>query len=248
MWIREEQMQAFGAAAVQNFEASVAAKLKERFPKQCAAMGEDALKELVHLGRELAEEHGFKTCNGISAYIHLMVPLGAWFDRDPQYPWAGELLDRGGFCNEQARFRALRERGVEFLNQIAGPGGAFVKAMMIRLRSEKLDGFEASGLPQVETYMLQRLHSIFPERAEAAGDDALLGVVARAVEIAEKYELTSEAGVTLLLVLMFLLGIGLDADPQHAWAARVLQEPGDPDRKAENLHEAALAYLSRIEG
>jgi hypothetical protein len=245
--IRKEQMKAFEGAAVVNFEAHVAEKLKDRYPKQCAAMGQEAVKALVRLGRAQAEGHGFKTSRAIDAYIHLLPPLGAYFDRDPQAPWAAQILAKNDFKDEPARIEALRGRALEHLNQIAGPGGEHIKKALARLRAEKPEGFARSGMQQFEAYMLRRLEALYPEKAAAVGDAALRAILHGAIDAARKYGLTNEAGVSLLTVLMFLLGAGFDTDPQFPWAAAVLSDKGEPPAKARKLHEAALAYMTRFE-
>jgi hypothetical protein len=244
--IRTEQMKALEGAAVQNFDQHVAEKVRKRFPKQCEAMGSEGLTALVRLGRERAEKHGFKTCRDIDEYIHLMPVLGSYFDLDPQVPWAAEILGKTGFKDEHARMEALRVRALEHVNQVSGPGGEHIKRALERLRASQLEGFARSGVPHFETYMLQRLAALYPEKAAAAGEIALRTVMRGAVETARKYGLTNEAGVTLLVALPFMLGAGFDTDPQYGWAAGVLKDPGDPAAKARKLHEAAMRYLGRF--
>lgn len=246
MRIRKEQMKAFEEAAVGNFDGHLVEKLKERFPKQCEAMGNEGLKALVRLGREQAEKHGFKTSRSIDAYVHLMPVLGSYFDRDPQVPWAAEILAKPGFKDEHARMEALRTRALEHVNQVSGPGGEHIKRALERLRASQLEGFARSGVPHFETYMLQRLAALYPEKAAAAGEIALRTVMRGAVEAARNYGLTNEAGVTLLVALQFMLGAGFDTDPQYGWAAGVLKDPGDAAAKARKLHEAAMRYLGRF--
>lgn len=248
MRIRAEQMKAFEAAAVVNFDAHVVEKLKERFPKQGEAMGNEALKALVRLGREQAEKHGFKTSRSIDAYILLMPALGSYFDRDPQLPWAAEILAKPGFKDEHERMAALQSKALEYVQKIAGPGGENVKRALTRLGNEKPEGFARAGVSQFDTYMLRRLTALYPEKAAAAGEGPLRAIIQGAVEAARKYGLTNESGVTLLVVLMFLLGAGFDTDPQYGWAAAVLNDtkPADAAVKARKLHEAASGYLGRF--
>ncbi len=248
MIIRAEQMKAFEEAAVENFDAGVAAELKQHYPKHCEAMGDGALRTLVRSGREQASKHGFKTSRSIRLYIHLMPALGSYFAGDPQLPWAGAILARGDFKDERQRTDALNAKAAEYVKAISGPDGGAVKQAIEKLKREKPEGFAKSGGAPFDEYMLRRLASVYPEKVAYVGEDTVRTVIRGAVDAARKYGLTTETGVMLLSVLMFMLGTRFDEDPQFGWAAAILNDSKQTDAvaKARSLHEAALGYLQRF--
>ena len=72
-------------------------------------------------------------------------------------------------------------------------------------------------------------------------------LVATAVERARHYELRGERGPALCLVLMFMLGIGFDTDPQFPWIEQTLAEraPAPQDTRVDRLYEQSMAFLDK---
>jgi hypothetical protein len=246
--IRKEQMQVFEQAAVQSFESRMVEHLKKEFPKHSEAMGDAALLEVVRCGRERAATYGLAGERSVRLYLELMLMLGSGFDQDPQLPWAADILRNQGAGDETARIDALYRKVIEYANRTVGPKNEYLDRALRALPAEQLEGYVGSGAPSFEDYMLRRLGMLYREKAEAVGREPLCIMIGRGVEGARRTRLTTEAGVTLFVFLMFFLGSGFDSDPQFRWASEILKDEtlGEPAKKAARLREAAMVYLGRF--
>jgi hypothetical protein len=74
------------------------------------------------------------------------------------------------------------------------------------------------------------------------GDEAILALVRAGIGEAGKAGM-DEAGMTICIFLMFLLGCGFARDPQYGFAERCLGQTGDHASMAAALHRGALEYL-----
>jgi hypothetical protein len=90
--LRPEQMRVFADAGYKRFEDTMVAHLKKFFPDRCAAAGETNVRKLIRRGVERAASYNITAQRDVSRYIDLMMALGLNFDKDPQLPWAGEIL------------------------------------------------------------------------------------------------------------------------------------------------------------
>lgn len=245
--IRREQMEAFDKAVSREFALRLAAHIKEAFPKHAEAMGDAARLEVARKARERAAAHGIKGEGNTRRYLELMLMFGSAFDEDPQLSWAARVLVRGP-ADETARIEALFTAAAEYAARVSGPENQFLDRALKLLPKHPLDGFNASGARLYEEYILKRLAATWREKAEATGLEPLREIVRRAIDAARRFGLTTEAGVTLLVTLMFFLGSGFETDPQFPWAKAVLNDASlkEPAKKVERLYEAALSVLRRF--
>jgi hypothetical protein len=70
----------------------VAAHLEKCFPKECQALGEPVLREMIQGGIKQSQGYGITSERGVCKYIDIMVKLGSDFDHDPGLPWARAIL------------------------------------------------------------------------------------------------------------------------------------------------------------
>jgi hypothetical protein len=246
--IRREQMRVFEQAVVKEFELRLAAHIAEAFPKHAEAMGDEARLNTARRARERAAAHGIKGEGNTERYLDLMLMFGSAFDEDPQLAWAARALVNSASKDETARIDALYAAAADYAARVSGPGNQFLDRALKMLPKQRLDGFAASGARSYEEYILRRLAATYREKAEAAGLEPLREIVRRAVDAARRYGLTTEGGVTLLVLLMFFLGAGFDADPQFPWASAVLNDQSlkEPVKKIEQLYEAAMNVLRQF--
>jgi hypothetical protein len=96
--IRSEQMEVFRAQAERNFEVLAMNHLRELFPSECSALGDEALLEQIRKGVKKARGYGLVTEIHILRYLRLEHVLGAGFDEqsDP----AREILMDEDFSPE----------------------------------------------------------------------------------------------------------------------------------------------------
>ena len=90
--IRSAQVEVFSEEAMKSFEELMLPHLKKFFSEFCAATPEPKLKAFIRYGVKRAGSYDITAKRDVSRYIDLMVSLGADFDKDPQLPWAGQIL------------------------------------------------------------------------------------------------------------------------------------------------------------
>lgn len=103
------------APACGEFGPAVLMQLQRMFPEKYLELGEAGARLLIAGGVERAARYGIETPRGRLLYIGLMYLLGAGFDRDPLFAWAGEALASGG--TEAERVSRLHESAVTYLKQ-----------------------------------------------------------------------------------------------------------------------------------
>jgi|SRR4030042_868798 len=99
--IRQEQMEKFSQVMIKHFEDLMVDHLKDFSPEKIQTLGEAAVREVIHYGIVRAKSNDFVTEVHISKYIELMVLLGQDFDKDPDIPWAGEILRNQTISNAE---------------------------------------------------------------------------------------------------------------------------------------------------
>ena len=103
--IRQEQFTFFSRLEVEKFEDWTLAHLKKFFPRECAAAGDERLRDTIQHGIRRAASYGIKTRPDVAKYVDLAVVFGRDFDTDPRLGWAGRIL--GEKREPSARMRAL---------------------------------------------------------------------------------------------------------------------------------------------
>lgn len=96
MLIRAEQMQAMSRALEDAFVKRMVKHLCDGFPRQLEVQGlkEKDLEAMVRKGIMDAKQYDVIYENEIEKYIECMVILNPKFDKDPEIPWAVEILRR----------------------------------------------------------------------------------------------------------------------------------------------------------
>jgi hypothetical protein len=107
MQIRAEQMQAFSNAATADFENRLAAHLHRFFPEACQSLEEAGVRERIRYGISAAGTYDIMAERDVCKYIDVMFTLGWHFDRDPQFPWAYEILTDASVEDPAARIESL---------------------------------------------------------------------------------------------------------------------------------------------
>ncbi|HEY7393092.1 MAG TPA: DUF4123 domain-containing protein [Bryobacteraceae bacterium] len=114
--IRHEQMAAFSRVEVEKFEAGMLTHLVRFFPKECAALKEAQLRDLIQYGIERARAHEITSERDVTKYIDLMLVFGRDFDTDKRYPWASYLL--ANRKTARSKIRSLSEAAEGHLRQV----------------------------------------------------------------------------------------------------------------------------------
>lgn len=235
--IREALSRELRQARRRAFADELFGHMKAHFPVEHRVFGDEALRGVVALGMRRAEEHGLRAAGHVCRYVTVMGFLGSHFDRDPQLPWAAELLaDR----REDARgcARLLAARALTYIGRIAGADGRHHRRALVRARRLRFAelGEETSGV-------LSRVH---PQKYATLGAAARDELIALAGRKAVRGGLDTREGRTLMALNMLLSGAHFDEDPLHGWAADVLQKASTPDDKAFRLHQRARQVLDEV--
>lgn len=104
-----------GLPAAPSFGHRLLLLLQMLAPEKYAALGEEALRNLVRHGYEAAKRYGMTTEHGIMNYVALAFVLGSGFDRDPLYPWAAATLSDPRLADPAKKGAALREAALAHL-------------------------------------------------------------------------------------------------------------------------------------
>lgn len=92
--IRQEQLAVFSQAEVQKFEDWVLVHLKKFFPGECAAAGDQRLREMIQHGITRSSAYRITSRRDVAKYVDLMIVFGRDFDVDRRLPWAARILRR----------------------------------------------------------------------------------------------------------------------------------------------------------
>jgi hypothetical protein len=121
--ISSQQMDAFKADAIERYIDSVIPHLQECFPEACEELGEQDTLEMVRYGIDLADSYGIDREVCVCEFIDLMFLFGVEFDRDPDLPWASEILQDESIQKQGALMDHLWEAGIAAIeNQIDQQG------------------------------------------------------------------------------------------------------------------------------
>ena len=82
-------------------------------------MGGATLQQLVQIGIESAQDYNITGERGIVIYTGLMLMIGSGFDQDPQFPWAGDVLQDGAIRDQAARVGRLYDEAMALLEKCA---------------------------------------------------------------------------------------------------------------------------------
>lgn len=105
--IRKEQMGVFEEVALKNFEDRMVIHLGKFFPEQCAALGDDGIREAIRYGIERAESYGIVDERDVCKYIDLTIVFGRDFDESPGTAWASSILNDEFLTDPTAKVERL---------------------------------------------------------------------------------------------------------------------------------------------
>jgi hypothetical protein len=112
MIIRRQQLDAFAQAAVSDFEKRMCVHLWRFFPGRCAALGENAVVELVRAGIQAGKRYTILTERDVARYIDLAAQLEGGADIGHEHSWAREILVADGEARRRIdRLYAVALRG-----------------------------------------------------------------------------------------------------------------------------------------
>ena len=238
MIVRQEHLSPFDEIARARFEREAVEHVKGFAPKHTEVLGEDGTRTVVRAGIERAARYDFNAPGPVHFFLDLMFVLGSEFDKDPQYPWAAEILNDKSIPGQMPRADRLHGRASEYFDKVAGPDNQFAKQALQRVQSLRTSGQS----PQADPAMLR---SIYPEKAAYLGESGTRDLVARSNARAASSGMASQAAAVLFAALEFTLGHAFDHDPLYPWIASTLTNPAmvKPEDRLRRLYEKTTIYL-----
>jgi hypothetical protein len=239
--IRRSQLEVLEEAARRKLEDRVLDGLAEPFDRQLALLGRERMRAVVRLGVARAAAHDVTADRLVLSYVALMLMLGAFFDEDPQVPWAGEELAAPA-TSAAARLDRVYGAAMDHLDRVAGPENEHLVRALFRVRDFDLGSLAAVAPARRVEAITAAFSGLYPEKAEAQGPDATREAIARGVAVAADHDLRG-LGAALCGGLSFMMGTGFAADPQVPWVASILALPAGAEEKTAALHREVMAFV-----
>lgn len=245
--IRKEQWDALGAAAKRAFEDEMVVHLSGFSPPLFKAVGEDQMRRVIRLGMLRAADHSLRNRGPVRFYLEMMLLFGSYFDTDPQYPWAKELLGDRDRADEMYRAERLYEKTMEYRHAVGGKEDVYT-LRALRVMARIAEGELPSSGRDVIAIMQRRIAMIYPEKAEFVGATAMEALIREGAAAAQSCGFPSERAQTLMVVLMLAFGHGCTDDPLYPWIGQTLRDPaiGNPEARAKRLEGKALTWLRHV--
>lgn len=247
LMIRESQMAVFQKATRHTFEEEMVVHLARFSPLLCKAAGAEQTRQAVQFGIDQAESHGFTFRGPVRLYLELMLLFGSYFDTDPQYPWATEILTARDLEPQMQRAERLYEKTIDYREKVFGTErDNLLKAlrsiqMLIRQPPElSLENF----IPAMQ----QEITYFYPQKAAYVGAEGLEALIRKGVGGAQRQQFSTVHGMTLVVLLMFTLGHGCGADPLYPWIAQTLKDTAitEPNFRAKQMEVLTLAWFEQL--
>lgn len=245
--IRQDQVEAFRQHHLQKFEDEMVEHLAKFAPEHSKLMGEPNCRRTIRFGMERASEYGFVDRGPVRFYIDLMFMFGSYFDTDPQLPWASAVLGSHEPVSQAVRADRLFAAMKEYFNRIVEPERERLVKGLQGLAQGRTEDYFPPGMSREEA-LLQGVRKACPLRYEYLVEPTLRRLIRHGMEIARSCGFTSDKGVGLIVVMVFVLGHGFYKDPQYGWIARGLDSKLQPDadRRVEELAAQSKLYLDKM--
>jgi hypothetical protein len=243
--VRQDQLESLGLAQREQFVRELAGEVADFASRFASLMGAEGCLALARHAERTAYDHGFELRSSARMFMQLMCTLGCDFLWDPQLPWASEVLEHAQGRPEEARAARLHRRALAYLDEVHGPGQAYLVGALRRISSAD-DEATAASTPDVESFC-RLAEQMFPEKHAYVRRQALEAIYRAAAVEAQALELGS-AGVLVLAGLAFALGSGVTRDPCYPWIARTLHGPhyGEGPQRTVRLKRRVLIYARHV--
>jgi hypothetical protein len=101
--IRMKQMNVFTDLSLKRYETSMVVHLNKYFSEECDALGEERTRHAIRYALKRAESYEIVSERDVCIYTDLMFAFGKDFDKDPQLPWAGTILNEESLKGEPSQ-------------------------------------------------------------------------------------------------------------------------------------------------
>jgi len=245
--IRSEQKDILRKKARRDFEAEMLIHLRKFAPALFNVAGEEQMLKATQLGIKRAGDHGLTYRGPVRLYIELMLLFGSYFDTDPQYAWATEILNARSSGLQMHRADILYERTLLYQQEVAGPNKIYTIEAYKRIAIRAQQPVEINSGDLAST-MLHEIKQLYPQKASYIGDAAVEALILEGVKEARTRRFSNVRSIGMIIILMFSFGHGCTDDPLYPWIGRTLKDEAiaDPDTRASRLERKALTWLDRV--
>ena len=245
--IDKEQMNALEVAALQSFEDATVAHVRGFASKHYEVIGEAGVRQVIRLGITRAKRYGFTNHGPVRLHIELMFMFGSDFDTDPLLPWASSALQDSESSDQMELAMDLHDAMMDYIERVVGLDRKPSIRALHRVYEASMNPVPPLGRPDIEDAALSFIELIFPERYEYLGEGPLRALIRRGSAIAERCQLSTERGVSLSILLSYLLGHGFASDPLFPWIERTLLDPRlrTVERRVKRLECRLVNYLGQ---
>ena len=247
MLIRNEQIEILKQIPMRVFEDEMTAHLAEFSPPLFKAIREDQLRKVIRFGIDRAHQYGITFRGPIRLYLELMLLFGSYFDSDPQYPWATEILVDQSSGSEMDRAENLYAKTCEYREKVGGPRDEYTLKALRSISDFARKPLQVPVSDLVST-LLDEMGNIYPQKKEFVGEHRLRMVIDRGIATGQDYGFSAVRSLTLPVVLMFAFGHGCFNDPLYPWIAKTVQGSAvtDPEARARRLEKKSLTWLEHV--
>jgi|ERR1700687_744965 len=243
--MRPEQVDAFRQHHLQKFEDEMVEHLKKFSPQHWRVIKEPDGRRAIKLGIERARAYGFTSRGPVRFYLELMLKFGSYFDTDPQYSWAREVLVDPEDIDQMVRANWLHDRLSLYEAITLGQGRKYLLAALLRLSHLRIEDFVKVDAT-AEDVAVKGLWEVYPEKCDYLKKTAIRAFVRHSFEVAGSCGLTTKKGALLSAALAFFVGHGFPNDPLYAWIEKRLGEQRRPEERdrTDEIYSKAMLYLN----
>lgn len=244
--IRTEQLQTLTGVSYRAFEDQLVDHCRSFAERLFQLRGEACIRRVVRTGMQQAREQGFTRRGPVRFWIELMFAFGHRFASDPQLTWSAAALADTSLA-EADRAARLFAAMQGWQLRVEGPAKAWALAALRNVAALPWDQIIQPGAA-FEAQALAAMQRIYPQKAQAAGDDALRRIVAQAEAHADAHNIAALPQRALLAGLMFGFGHGVLDDPLYPWVAATLSSGryADIGQRTERLAAKTRIYVDAM--
>jgi hypothetical protein len=235
-------MEEFRRNALDRYVERTLEQFHQYFPGPSNVIGDGPLRQMIRLGVDRAAQHRIEGECNVVLYTTVMLLCGSFFDEDPQYPWAREILKQEHLVDEGQRAERLYDDFMAYWERVSSGDRSGLVRYAMHACKQPVAQFDEASSQQI----IDHLRYAWSQKAAELGDAGVYAVLREAEHCAGRYRMFTRRDHAVLSCLVFALGNGFDRDPMYPWATEVLTSAhiAPADRGAQ-LYEAGKAYARR---
>lgn len=222
--IRKEQNKAFEDAMLEGFITEMVAHTQEFSPILCNVIGEPQVKIVVRQAVESAQSYEFINRGPVELVIDMSFLFGSAFDTDPQYPWAGKILNNNTLASQTANAEELYEKTLDYNEKVGGPDNKFTREALAKLSKLARSNTQYSKA-NLTLELLSQIKQLYPQKFHYVGEVSLRALIEEGIKKATLYGFSAPRELALIVILMFAFGHGCATDPLYPWIKNTLKDP-----------------------